>query len=141
LCVRGRECTFTIPTIVAEALEQISVAAKACGFEILAYCFMPDHLHLLVEGQSDDSDLVKFANLLKQRTSFAYRRHERNHLWQKGYFEHVVRDDEMTQTIAKYVLENPVRAGLVKEPLEYPFSGSLVFSKQQLLDLWHEGTP
>ena len=102
---------------------------------------MPDHLHLLVEGQSDDADLERFVHLLKQRTSFAYRRHHRKHLWQKGYFEHVVRDDEMTQTIAKYVLENPVRAGLVKEPLEYPFSGSLVFSRQQLMDLWHEGTP
>jgi hypothetical protein len=58
----------------------------------------------------------------------------------KGYFEHVLRDDEVTQMVGKYVLENPVRAGLVKEPLDYPFSGSLVYQRDQLLDLWHEGT-
>ena len=140
-CVRSRNYVFTIATIVADALEQISLAALARGFAICACCFMPDHLHLLVEGQADNSDLVKFVNLLKQRTSFAYRRHHPDRLWQKGYFEHVVRDDEVTQTVAKYVLENPLRAGLVKEPLDYPFSGSLVYSRKQLLDFWHEGTP
>jgi len=141
LCVRNRDSLFTIETLVTEALEQISHAASGCHFAVLAYCFMPDHLHVVAEGKSDHSDLVKFVHLLKQLTSFAYRRHHPGRLWQKGYFEHVVRDDEVTQTVAKYVLENPVRAGLVKEPLDYPFSGSLVYSREQLMDLWHEGTP
>jgi len=48
-------------------LEQISQAAAAHQFEILAYCFMADHLHLLVEARSSDSDLISFANLVKQR--------------------------------------------------------------------------
>jgi len=132
---------FVEPQIVSQTLDQISLAAAACGFEIPAYCFMPDHLHLLVEGQSDDSDLVKFVNLLKQRTSFVYRRHHQHDLWQKGYFEHVLRDDEVSRTVAKYIFENPVRAGLVKEPLDYLFSGSLVYNSEQLVDLWREGTP
>ena len=132
---------FTAATIVAEAHEQISHAAITRGFAIPAYCFMPDHLHLLVEGQADNSDLIRFANLLKQRTSFVYQRNHPNRLWQKGYFEHVLRDEEVTRVVAKYILENPVRAGLVKEPLDYPYSGSLVFSREQLLDLWRGGTP
>jgi REP element-mobilizing transposase RayT len=103
---------------------------------------MRDHLHVLAEGQESDSDLISFANLLKQRTSFAHcRRRGDGHLWQKGYFEHVLRDDEMTRTVAKYILENPVRAGLVQEPLDYPFSGSLVYDRRQWIDLWHGGTP
>jgi hypothetical protein len=53
----------------------------------------------------------------------------------------VLRDDEVTQTVAKYILENPVRAGLMREPLDYPFSGSLVYSREQLVDLWYEATP
>ncbi len=140
-CVQGRTHVFINPKVVCEVLEQISQAAAAHRFEILAYCFMPDHLHLLVEARSSDSDLISFANLVKQRTSFTFRQSHPERLWQKGYFEHIVRNDESTQIVAKYVLENPVRAGLVKEPLDYPFSGSLVFSKQQLIDLWHERTP
>jgi REP element-mobilizing transposase RayT len=105
-----------------QIVEQISHAAQHHGFAILAYCFMPDHLHLLVEASSCASDLVAFAHALKQRTGYTHHRHHSApNLWQKGYYEHVVRDDESTQTIAKYVLENPVRAGLAKEPLAYPF--------------------
>jgi putative transposase len=140
-CVHHRTDVFTDATIVRAMLEQAFQAATVRQFEILAYCFMPDHLHLLVEARSSDSDLISFANLVKQRTSYTYRQSHRERLWQKGYFEHIVRDDELTQIVAKYVLENPVRAGLVKEPLEYAFSGSLVYSSRQLMDLWHEGTP
>jgi len=139
-CVRRRAHVFIDARVVSELLEQISQAAAEHQFEILAYCFMPDHLHLLVEARSSDSDLISFANLVKQRTSFTYRRSHAERLWQKGYFEHIVRNDESTQIVAKYVLENPVRAGLVKEPLDYPFSGSLVFGREQLVDLWHERT-
>jgi REP element-mobilizing transposase RayT len=97
---------------------------------------MPDHLHLLIEGTSEDSDLLAFVHVMKQRTAYEYRRSRGATLWQKGYYEHVVRDDEATLDIARYVLANPVRAGLVAEPRDYPFSGSLVFSREQLNELW-----
>jgi len=97
ICVNGRERVFTAPTIVDEAREQISHAATTRGFAIPVYCFMPDHLHVLVEGQADNSELIRFANLLKQRTSFVYQRNRPDRLWQKGYFEHVLRDDEVTR--------------------------------------------
>ncbi len=140
-CVQRRVDVFIDSGIVDESLRQISLAACRHEFAIPAYCFMPDHLHLLVEGQSEDSDLVKFAHLLKQRTSFAYQQSHRGmQLWQKGYFEHVIRDDEVTQIIAKYILENPVRGGLVQEPMEYLFSGSLVYGREELIDWWWQGT-
>jgi hypothetical protein len=81
---------------------------------------MPDHLHLLVEGTSDTSDLVAFANETKQRTAYRYRRRQSGTLWQKGYFERVLRDDEETLAVARYVLPNPARAGLVQVPTTIP---------------------
>ena len=140
-CVQRRLNVFVDSGVVDESLSQISLAAGRHEFAIPAYCFMPDHLHLLVEGQSERSDLTKFAHLLKQRTSFAYQRSHRGmQLWQNGYFEHVIRDDEVTQIIAKYILENPVRRSLVKEPMDYLFSGSLVYRREQLVDWWNEGS-
>ena len=50
-----------------------------------------------------------------------------------------MRDEEATLEIARYILANPVRGGLVAEPREYPFSGS-VFDHKQLGELWNEGT-
>jgi len=140
-CTAQRRACLITSDAVTCVHDQILLAVALFDMEEIAYCFMPDHLHLLVEARSSDSDLISFANLVKQRTSFAYRQSHPERLWQKGYFEHIVRNDESTQIVAKYVLEDPVRAGLVKEPLDYPFSGSLVFSKQQLIDLWHERMP
>jgi putative transposase len=128
-------------------MNEISRAAASRGFAVIAYCFMPDHLHLLIEATSESSDLVAFADEAKQRTAYRYRRRQSQALWQKGYYERVLRDDEATLAVARYILANPVRAGLVQEPRDYPFSGSLVFDKRQLDDLWQSvaagsfGTP
>jgi hypothetical protein len=64
---------------------------------------------------------------------FASGRHHR--LWQKGYYERVLRDEEPTTDIIRYIIANPVRAGLVIEPGDYPFWGSGVYTRDGLLDL------
>ena len=46
----------------------------------------------------------------------------------------VLRDDEATLIVARYILENPVRAGLVATPESYPFSGSEVYALGEILD-------
>ena len=135
LCVADRRNVFTNETVVSAMVDQISIAARKWRFAILAYCFMPDHLHLLIEGQTDSADLVKFAKAAKQRTGFRYRQDTGDSLWQKGYFDHVLRDEEAVITVARYVFANPVRKRLCDEPRDYPFSGSLVWSKEQLEDL------
>ena len=101
---------------------------------------MPDHLHLLVEGQSDDADLITFAKDIKQRVSCHCKASNGGQVWQKGYYERVLRDEESSLTVARYILANPVRQGLVREPRDYAFSGSAVWTWEQLLEMWHEGT-
>jgi REP-associated tyrosine transposase len=135
-CVAARREVFTNEPVVNSTLDQISIAASAWGFAILAYCFMPDHLHLVVEGQTNSADLVRFAKAAKQRTGFRYHQDTGDSLWQKGYFDHVLRDEQALIDVARYVFANPVRKGLCDEPREYPYSGSLVWSKEQLEELW-----
>jgi hypothetical protein len=62
----------------------------------------------------------------------------RNHarLWQEGYYERVLRNDEDTKAVTKYILENPVRPELVTIALDYLFSGSDRWSRAELLTLW-----
>ena len=140
-CAHNRKHVFTDQALVTSMLAQIAHAARDWAFAIPAYCFMPDHLHLLVEAQTDDANLVKFAHAVKQRTGFQYRRKSTGSLWQKGYFEHVLRDEELTEVVARYILANPVRGGLCREPREYQHAGSLVWSREQLDELWSvEGT-
>jgi REP-associated tyrosine transposase len=100
---------------------------------VIAYCFMPDHLHLLAEGTTENSNLREFVRLFKQQTSFEWKRRENTRLWQRNYHEHVLRADEDTFAVARYILENPVRAGLARSPEEYRFLGSLTLELEDLL--------
>ena len=85
---------------------------------------MADHAHLLIEGLSEASDLAEFAKRFKQCSSYRWKAETGYGLWQRGYFERVLRDDEDTFSVAAYIIANPVRAGLVVDPLTYPFLGS-----------------
>ena len=132
-CADGRRPLFTDIDVVGLVLAQISRAAAQTQFAITAYCFMPDHLHLLAEGQSDASDCRVFIARLKQYSGFYYSKVFGDTLWQRYGFEHVLRDDELSMVVARYIMENPIRAGLAPRVEDYPFAGSLVYSLPDLL--------
>ena len=95
---------------------------------------MPDHVHLLVEAQTDASDLRRFVTRAKQFSGFYYAKAYSKRLWQRYGYERVLRNDEATLGVIRYIVENPVRAGLVRCAEEYPFSGSAVYTLREILD-------
>ncbi len=125
-CTDWKRHLFVTPAAVELVLSQFLRVADKERFSILAYCFMPDHVHLLIEGLRDDSNARKFIVKSKQCSAHAHAKEFGTRLWQPWGYEHVLRDDESAVTTARYILENPVRAGLAKAVTEYPFSGSQV---------------
>jgi putative transposase len=98
--------------------------APETGFEVLAFCFMPDHLHMLVEGMEDSSHLITLLQRFKQRTGFYFKKQSGAQLWQESYFDRVIRKEEDLGVVADYIFQNPVDAGLVGAPPEvYPLLG------------------
>ena len=95
---------------------------------------MPDHLHLLIEGKSDASDARDFIKRVKQYSGFYYAQAYGTKPWQRYGYDNVLRDDEKTLVVARYILQNPLRAGLVKRIEDYPFAGSLEWPLEALLD-------
>jgi len=119
--------------VVFTATEFLGDVAKQTSFSIWAYCFMPDHLHLLVEGQNASADMRRFVTLFKQKTSYWFKRICGNKLWAPNYYEHVLRNEEDTPLVAQYIFRNPVRQGLVDDYASYPYSGS--FELEDIRDL------
>ena len=116
-------------------LTQILRTAGERAFEITAYCFMPNHVHLLVRGQSDRSDCREFIKSAKQYSGYYYKQAHGWQLWQRYGFERVVRDDLERAFVIGYIVGNPVRAGLVSHPAEFPYLGSQVHSVEELLEM------
>ncbi|MGB7844780.1 MAG: transposase [Candidatus Acidiferrum sp.] len=89
-----------------------------------AFCLMPDHLHLLAEGAHAHSDLREYIRLFKQHSAFELRKFSRNRLWEKSYYDYVLRPADSIESVACYIWWNPVRKHLCAFPREYPFTGS-----------------
>ena len=132
-CTASRRALFIAPGPVQLAMSELIRTAGDFQFAVIAYCYMPDHLHLLVEGVSPASSLTEFVRVFKQRSAYHWRRTMNGDLWQRSYFEHVLRDDEDTIAVARYILGNPLRAALVERIENYPFAGSLTLSMKDLL--------
>jgi putative transposase len=119
---------FANGNFVSEAVRALEKTAKQEGFYVWAYCFMPNHFHLLAEGKTENANLRKLISVFKQRTAFRLNRRYGARLWQPSYYDRVLRKDEATPVIARYIFENPVRKGIATDYLQYPYSGSFEFS-------------
>ncbi len=73
LCTFNKQSLFENERLVNWLIQILKEKSKAFGFKIWAYCFMPSHLHLLIEGVYQDYDLKKFISDFKQYTSFYYK--------------------------------------------------------------------
>jgi putative transposase len=133
-CTYYRNHHFVNEEAVSLVLSQFLRAADEDGFALLVYCFMPDHTHLLVEGVTESADAKRLIKMSKQYSGYAFSRKFGKRLWQPWGFEHVLRAEEDTYAVARYILQNPVRAGLVQNALDYPYVGSAVYHVEDLLD-------
>ena len=137
-CTAFRRPIFKDDDVARNVISRILESADSHGFAVVAYCVMPDHVHLLVVARHENADLGRFVKHAKQVTGFAHRQATETALWQPGYHERVLRDEEATLTVARYVLENPVRAGLAKAFGDWPYAGSSVYTWPELMTAWEQ---
>ena len=133
-CTHKRARHFTTADRVALVLAQFQRAAEQEPFAFLAWCFMPDHVHLLVQGQTEAADVRPFIRLAKQLSGFHFKQRFGAALWQRYGYEHVLRGEDETLTVARYIIQNPVRARMVAHPTDYAFLGSSTFTVAQILE-------
>ena len=94
------------------------------ALDIWAYCLMPNHVHFICEPQNSDS-LARTFNTLHMRYAQYVNKKQgiSGHLWQ-GRFYSCILDEKHLYAAVRYIENNPVRAGLAKEPEEYPWSSA-----------------
>ena len=78
-----------------------------------------------VRGLRADADFRAFVSAWKQRTGFAWKRRDGRRLWCDGYHEKTLFPDQDASAYIQYIIENPVRSGIVVDAGNYPLSGPL----------------
>ena len=95
-----------------------------CGVAIWAYCLMPNHVHLIAVPESADGLRRAIGEAHRRYTrSINFRKKWRGHLWQ-GRFASFVMDGQYLLAATRYIKLNPVKAGLVSMPEQYPWSSA-----------------
>ena len=89
--------------------------------ENIAWVVMPDHLHWLVSLQQET--LANLMKRMKSRSAIHLNRmrHTTAPVWQRGYHDHTLRKEEDVKSVARYIVANPLRAGLVDNIGDYPY--------------------
>jgi REP element-mobilizing transposase RayT len=118
--VQNRDPVFTDfeqGRLVVDALRKAQQEELALS---LAWVVMPDHLHWLIELK--DSTLTFVMARTKSRITFALNRSigRDGPLWQHGFHDRAIRREEDLQAVARYIVANPLRAGLVERIGDYP---------------------
>jgi putative transposase len=113
--------------LVHEAFARFAERAHADhDIAVGRYVIMPDHVHLFVSGP-ENFELGRWMGALKQcleKQILCTR--STGPLWQRGFFDHVLRNDESYGEKWNYVRDNPVRAGLVPDADDWPYAGEIV---------------
>jgi putative transposase len=127
-CVRNRVKAFSDSRIASLARDVLFEYREAKWYRLWCYCIMPDHVHLMIRLLGRSRSLSRVVATLKNKITYRARCTGVRIAWQHGFHDRVKRSFEHIDEYATYILANPVRAGLVKECIEYPFCG--------IVDIW-----
>jgi len=124
VCTENRATFFSDPATGHWLLKKLIATVAGFSFALHAYCIMPDHLHFVSEALADACDLIKFVEGFKQRTAYEFSKSRGTRLWQRRYYDHILRPSDAIEDVACYIWWNPVRKKLCAQPHQYPLSGS-----------------
>jgi REP element-mobilizing transposase RayT len=134
ICTLNRQAILASPCVHA-AFRSYAVRGRQFGVAVGRYVIMPDHLHVFV-ALGRELTVSRWVKGLKRCLSDALQHagHEPAVLgksklsgfWQPGAFDHLLRGVESYEQKWHYVWQNPVRAGLVSRPEDWPYLGEIV---------------
>lgn len=134
-----------------EAIEKVR---EKYSFSIEAFVLLPDHFHCLWTLPANDSDLSVQLRLIKtyvtkhygqalginRDVSLSRQKRGESHLWQRRFWEHLIRNERDFALHCDYIHDNPVRHGLCKNPQDWPYSSIHRFIAQGIYPAdWGKG--
>lgn len=125
----NKQNIFRIDADYGFYLKRLKQSLEKRNFDLICYCLMPNHVHLVVR-QLSDVPPAKFLSSLHTSYSMVFnKKYEQvGHLFQDRYKQKIIETDEYLKSLIAYVHLNPVEAGLCKLPKEYKWSSYLEYA-------------
>jgi putative transposase len=119
-----RQKVFFFESDYLAYLDLLCSHLKLFSLDIESYCLMPNHVHLILVPHKKDNLALAVGRTHQKYTSIVNKRENwRGYLWQ-GRFSSYILDEKYLLTATRYILLNPVKAGIVKKPWDYKWSSA-----------------
>lgn len=93
---------------------------------IMTWCLMPNHLHILFNSSGKEINVLRIIKDIKGRTSTILRKkYNVEKVWQKSFYDRILRKEEVIKDVSLYILNNPVRKGIVNNWQDYNYLWTL----------------
>ncbi|MBK5291933.1 MAG: transposase [Acidobacteriia bacterium] len=112
------------PDIASIVVDSIRKGVELCQYELIAYVVMANHVHLLIWPRIAPDRLLKSLKGATAREANRVLGRTGEPFWQKESYDHCVRNPSEFEKIRTYIETNPVQAGLVQSPQDYPWSSA-----------------
>ncbi|MHB1001133.1 MAG: REP-associated tyrosine transposase [Armatimonadota bacterium] len=130
ICAYNKNDLFTSHNLCTAVVDALLWYHNNHTWNLYCYCLMPDHLHMIVSlpsrsmqsGVSAKSILTSIAQFKSYTTRQLWKYSETQNLWQRNCFDSVIDQLESVDDLIRYVLNNPVRKGIVDKWEDYPYS-------------------
>ena len=116
------KCLLRQPAL-AKSVQDILIEGHGKQYRLIAWCIMPNHVHVLIR-QEPDASLGKIVRSWKGGSARLINQilDREGSFWARDYFDRAIRDREHFQRAISYIHKNPVKAGLITDPADWPFS-------------------
>jgi putative transposase len=118
----NRQVVFVEDNDYQHYLDILQKYKEKFDFKIFAYCLMTNHVHLLlqVSERASISKIMQAITIAHTRY-YHYKYQASGHVWQGRFKSPIISDDEYLLTTMRYIEQNPIRAGIVKDLRNYPY--------------------
>lgn len=106
-------------------LSRIIQTGKVKNSALLAYCILPDHIHLLMQLPDETCNFSYQIREIKRLVTLDLQKELSQHplrVWQNRFWEHTIRDEKDLERHLDYICFNPVKHGYVDDPVTWPWS-------------------
>lgn len=120
--INNRRKLFVELNVCRKVVEEMKQLDAEGDIETLSWVIMPDHIHWLFQLKSD-ANLAAVVKKFKGRSARSLNSllGNKGTFWQHAYYDHALRTDEDIKKVARYIVANPLRAGLVEKIEDYPY--------------------
>ena len=116
-----RRRVFTDAKLANATLTCLSQLRQTMAFRVYSYCLMPDHFHALLGLGDSGKTLAEICGAFKSLSTRAYWRWYEGRLWQRQFFDHIIRNETDLAETLQYIELNPAREGL----FDWPYVGHM----------------